>query len=148
MPIDPKGRRIIADAIDAFLLGKIDSWALDDAADSLATDDMMCRRIGRCLEALRRCYNKGKDALPREFEERLRRWEYLLRSSVEWSEICPTPRRSNWSVRVWNYFRGSLAGSFRLNPKFKIKPEDMYWPFADAAAWETFLFTHRTEVQQ
>jgi hypothetical protein len=142
--MDSESRRIFADAVAGFLAGEIDNWAFDDAIHSAKTDDRLCIELRRKLWLfycdVRRYHNKGKNALSAAAEAIVRRWKYLLNSTVEWSEIVP-PSASHWWTRFYNSFivpRLTPRGKFNKNP---------YWPFANLEEWKALVERTRKQPQ-
>ena len=136
MTVDRHFRSAIADAIDMFLRGEIDNWALDDAISSTQTDDVLCREIARQIwlfyDDVRRYTNEGSKALQPTYTAILRRWESLLRTEIEWSSIA-APTSSNRSSKRWSWVRSFISNRRATRSKFK---RNEYWPLSDAGAWE------------
>ena len=135
MATDLACRRLIADAINSFITGDCDNSALDDAISSLNTSDDMClelrRQTGLFYDDVRRYTNTGKNALRPNAESILRRWEFLLRTGVDWFEIV-LPTSDGW----WPRFRKRFVAP-RLTPGPKFRT-NQYWPFPNLKEWELF----------
>ena len=146
MSIDRNCRSLLADSINDFLTDRIDNFALDDALfdPGTSTDDMMFIAIRDQVYLFygetRRYFNTGRNAVSEKGEAILRRWEYLLRSDEEWSEIVPPPPH-RWWTNFWTQFIAP-----RLTPKSKTK-SNPYWPFADLPAWESFRAASRSKAE-
>jgi hypothetical protein len=127
--VDVNARRMIADAIDSFLSGQIDNWALDDAMFKLRTDDDLCVQLRSQMwflyDDVARYLNSGKRSLPSSAAAMLRRWVTLLRSTREWSGIVDEPPQSR--------FRRFIQSRLRPARKFT---DNEYWPLGSAKEWE------------
>ena len=117
MTIDCQFRCAMADAIEMYLMGVIDNWSLDDVISSTKTDDVLCREIARQIwlfyDDTRRYKNEGSAALQPTKTAILRRWESLLRTEFEWSDIA-SPTLSPWWPNHWSWVRRFI--SERLAP--------------------------------
>jgi len=126
----------MAEVINDFLSGAKDNWDFDDKIYSLKTRDEMCINIRDQMwffyDDVKRYFNRDKFALNPAVADLFRRWEYLLRSNVDWTEIVQPLPLSPWRV-LWDRFIVS-----RLQPKAKTK-YNKYWPFANSEAWNLFV---------
>jgi hypothetical protein len=126
--VDPESRILLANAIEQYLDGKIDSFALDDTIFDLPDRDQACVEIGREMSRFLGDFKKqmydSAQLLP-QYEEGLRRWILLLRSAVEWP---PDATSARGVQKLLNFFRLVQRTEFGRNP---------FWPYETQADWDS-----------
>lgn len=139
MAIDRVLRQRVADAMDAFLKGTIDSHSLDDAVFSKKTDDVLCAEIRRQVwlfyDDTRKYMNEGNEKLPPFSEAILKRWILILRSELQWSDLAESSSSSSYFGRFGRFWRTFMSQRLTPRPKFRFNP---YWPFSSVVQWDSF----------
>ncbi len=124
--IDRESRLLLANAIEHYLDGKIDNFALDDVIFHLPHRDRACIEVGREMSRFLGDFKKHKydtAQLMSKYEEGVRRWICFLRSTVEWPLGAVSARGIQ---KFLNIFRLVQKTEFSQNP---------FWPYDTLADW-------------
>jgi hypothetical protein len=130
MPVDKTARQEFARAIEGYLSGTIDNFALDDVLfHGPKTDDVLCNEIAEelycCYDNSSKHTNSGTHKIRERGEQALRRLVELLRSDTEWRWPSRTEAKGLLAVLA-NVFNGrrSQVG------------QNVFWPFSSADDWD------------
>jgi hypothetical protein len=136
MTVEMDSRYRICQAIEDYLGGLIDNYALDDALMPFGVStDVACRFVYTEMwyyyDDCSRHDCSGKWALSSEIEAAIRRWLDLLRSGREWTSISPHNDLYSIAIRGW---RGVLA-RLRLYLRGPALKRNRFSPWQDEKAW-------------
>lgn len=129
---DSLTREKLAEAIEAYVDGRIDNDALDKTlSDKDIRRDETCLEIAGEMELFLSdfCYhrNEGGYQISEEAEQAIRRWVYLLRSGWEWP-----PHREDLTQFGWLGLLALLRSNLCVKSRLA---GNCYWPLSGPEEW-------------
>jgi hypothetical protein len=141
-------RRQLADAIEQYLAGEIDNFALNEVCQQMHRDVAAFQIAGQVwygYDDIRRHKYEGKHRWTPEGEAMLRRWIQFLRTDRQWPiETDRVPQDKGCLLELVHLpllIPYLLYGLFMIiffpdRPKFK---DNLYWPYHSQAEWDKAL---------